>query len=338
MPNYCLLLQPSHNRLYTAHGSQMALSELAALNAAYNGVLTDLSPAALDTAPCVTFTCTDITPLQPLLARLSASFLLFEQVSETYKPMPLGGKTALEEDLVSIPKYSGKTNERFTRLLINTALLASNFHALPPAQVAILDPLCGRGTTMFEGALHGHPTAGIETDKKEVDWGADYFKKYLKTKRWKHKRTDENIADQHGAFARRIAFDFAPDKDSYKQPLTMDWVRGDTRQAPRLFKKRLFQLLVADLPYGVQHGAAADTGSFTRNPLQLLDQSLPGWRELLAPGGAIALSWNTHVMKRLQLEETLQRHGFSVQPVPGAGFVHRVDQAILRDLIVARKQ
>jgi len=336
MPVYLLLLQPSHNRLYTAQGTQMALSEVSALNDAM-GTLSDITPEIIDNAPCVSFSCPDLDPLRPLLARLSATFLLFRKENDALIPIPLGGKTALEEDLVSIPKYSGKTNERFTRLLMNMALLASDFATYPPVQVSILDPLCARGTTMFEGALHGHPTAGIDNDKKEIDWGADYFEKYLKTKRWKHKRADENITDQNGVFARKITFSFAPDKEEFKNPLVMEWVRGDTRQAGRIFKKRAFSLIVADLPYGVQHGAAADTGSFTRNPLQLMDQSLPGWHELLASGGAMALSWNLFVMKRPELEAMLQKHGFAPQPPSGEGFVHRVDQAIQRDLIVARK-
>jgi hypothetical protein len=59
--------------------------------------------------------------------------------------------------------------------------------------------------------------------------------------------------------------------------------------------------------------------------------------KLLRPGGALGISWNTHVARREELTDLLTGNGLEVLAGDGyAGFRHRVDQAIMRDLIVAR--
>jgi hypothetical protein len=72
--------------------------------------------------------------------------------------------------------------------------------------------------------------------------------------------------------------------------------------------------------------------------VELLDAAVPEWARLLRRGGAIGISWNTFVGRREELAEILTSSGLEVQD-SGAylGFRHRVDQAISRDLIVARK-
>jgi hypothetical protein len=57
--------------------------------------------------------------------------------------------------------------------------------------------------------------------------------------------------------------------------------------------------------------------------------------ELIKPGGAVGLSWNTHVAPREQALELLVAHGLA--PVESPSFEHRVDQAILRDVILVRR-
>jgi hypothetical protein len=67
----------------------------------------------------------------------------------------------------------------------------------------------------------------------------------------------------------------------------------------------------------------------------LLRAAVPVWAELLAGGGALGLSWNTHVADRAQAAAILAHSGLSVVEYPDLS--HRVDQAILRDVLVARK-
>jgi tRNA G10 N-methylase Trm11 len=110
---------------------------------------------------------------------------------------------------------------------------------------------------------------------------------------------------------------------------------ADTTSARALMKRQSADLIVADLPYGVVHGSRTQ-GKLARGPRELLAAALPGWVELIRPGGAIGLSWNTHVAPRAQAVELLSDHGLT--PIePELGFEHWVDQAITRDIVLARR-
>jgi tRNA G10 N-methylase Trm11 len=111
--------------------------------------------------------------------------------------------------------------------------------------------------------------------------------------------------------------------------------------------------VVADLPYGVQHGShgshgggragggerAGDGGkALARSPLELLRAAGPAWVKALRPGGALGISWNTHVARRDDAAEALASAGLQVlDDGPYRAFRHRVDQAITRDILIARK-
>ena len=87
----------------------------------------------------------------------------------------------------------------------------------------------------------------------------------------------------------------------------------------------------------MQHGSRAG-GALARGPLDLVAQALPVWTELLQPGGAVGLAWNTHLATREALSSALAATGLEVVDAePYRGFRHRVDQAIVRDVVVARR-
>jgi len=53
----------------------------------------------------------------------------------------------------------------------------------------------------------------------------------------------------------------------------------------------------------------------------------------------LALAWNKNVLPRSGIESLLSQNGLVVLDGPQyLGFEHRVDQSIVRDIIVARKQ
>ncbi|GAA3138197.1 hypothetical protein GCM10020001_070920 [Nonomuraea salmonea] len=62
---------------------------------------------------------------------------------------------------------------------------------------------------------------------------------------------------------------------------------------------------------------------------------MPVWAELLRPGGAMGIAWNTYGGKSDELARILTGAGLEVMDYPD--FEHWVDQAIVRDIIVARK-
>ena len=88
----------------------------------------------------------------------------------------------------------------------------------------------------------------------------------------------------------------------------------------------------------MQHGAEAAAAT-SRKPLELLKTALPVWRAALRPGGALGISWNTHVLSRAALAKLLAESSLQVCDTPAfRAFEHRVDSSIQRDLIVARAQ
>jgi hypothetical protein len=91
---------------------------------------------------------------------------------------------------------------------------------------------------------------------------------------------------------------------------------------------------------GSRAGTARAGGgrSLARSPLDLLRDAAPAWARALRPGGALGISWNTHVARREEAAAALAAAGLQVlDSAPYHGFRHRVDQAITRDILVARK-
>jgi tRNA G10 N-methylase Trm11 len=102
-------------------------------------------------------------------------------------------------------------------------------------------------------------------------------------------------------------------------------------------KTQSVHLIIADLPYGVQH--APRQGQRIESFQPMLEKALPGWYDILMPGGAIALSFNTYTLKKADLAVHMKKAGFSIcDSPPYDDFDHWVEQAVQRDLIVAVKE
>jgi tRNA G10 N-methylase Trm11 len=122
-------------------------------------------------------------------------------------------------------------------------------------------------------------------------------------------------------------------------PQRVDVVHADTTSARDFFKPNSFHAIVADAPYGVQHGSRTVAAGLRRAPLGLLEEALPAWVPLLRPGGAVGISWNTHVAKRHDAAAVLSANGLTVlNGPPYDRFRHRVDQSISRDILVGVKE
>ncbi len=320
MPRYALLIAPSTNRVYAEAAIPLTRAELSIF-----GGVSDIADTRIGGVPYVTFEAPgDVAHL----AQLSSAYALFECVGDLLRPVGLHPVAYFDEDLVTIPKYAGKTNEQFTRLLLNVTLIAAGRPpGAPGKSLTILDPLCGRGTTLNVALRYGYQAIGIERDGKEVDAYAAFLKTYLKRKRLKHHAELNPVRRDRKLVARRFTATVAE-----RQTVTV--YHADTTEARQFLKAGCADVIVADAPYGVAHGSHAG-GTRTRAPLDLLRAAVPVWAELLAPGGALGISWNTHVAARDEAAAVLEKAGLSVVDLPD--LAHRVDQAILRDVIVARR-
>ena len=254
------------------------------------------------------------------LANLSSAYAFFELHGDMLKPVVAAPLDVFDDDLLTIQKYAGKTNEHFTKLLLNVTALASSWDLLG-RKFVVLDPVAGRGTTLNQALMYGWDAIGIEIDGKHVEAYAAFMKTYLQRKRIKH-NADTTPVRRDG---RRLGRRFDATIAGSQQVTLFD---ADTRESRKLMKAHCVDLIVADLPYNVVHKIGS--------PKQLLADALPGWVDLLRPGGALGVSWNTHIAAREQAVALIEEAGLKV-PEGFDGFEHWVDQGITRDIVVARK-
>jgi hypothetical protein len=348
MGRYALLILPSANRVYADASTALTVAELEAFGqAVLGGRITEARTATIAGVPYVTFTADHLDARDTaLLANLSSAYALFRVDGErgggeVLHPVGLRPLDRFDDDLITIQKYQGKTNEQFTKLLLNVTLLASAFAPeMLDRKFTVLDPLCGRGTTLNQALMYGFDAAGIDLDAKDFDAYATFIETWLRRKRVKHHAERARLRPGGKVTGRRLRISLAADKDDYKSGLTqrLDVVNADTARAAEFFKPETFDLVVTDAPYGVQHGSRTAAKGLARSPADLLAAAAPAWAGLLRSGGACGISWNTLVARRDEAAGILADAGLDpVDAEPYLGFRHRVDQAIVRDILVARK-
>ncbi|APU13138.1 MULTISPECIES: TRM11 family SAM-dependent methyltransferase [Actinoalloteichus] len=343
MVTYAALLLPSANRVYARSAIDLMVAELKVLNqAVLAGRLQSIEHRTIGGIGYVTFSTE--SPLtedeSDLLSNLSTVYALFRREGELLAPVPLNPLQEYDDDLLTILKYSGKTNQEFTKLLLNVTLWSSAFgDRMRSRRFSVLDPLCGRGTTLNQALMYGYDATGVDIDKSDFDAYSAFIRTYLKNKRLKHSAEIARLRRDGKVLGKQLTVTMAPDKSRYKEGDVqhLSVCNLDTTEGRKAFRAQSFDLLVTDLPYGVQHGSHSRQDGLRRGPLALLDAALPSWLELMRPGGALGISWNTNVAGRDDVLEVLRAAG--LEPLDSEihrGFVHRVDQAIVRDIMVAR--
>ena len=342
---YALLALPSANRVYRSAAPGLALAELRILAAGpLGGRLTDTGWTELAGVPYLTF-ATDADGAGPhdltVLAHLSVHYALFELEGELLRPVAVPPAERLDDDLVTVQKYAGKTNEQFTRLLLNVTVASSAAAPrLTEGGLVVLDPLCGRGTTLNQALLTGHDAVGVEQDGKDVEAYATFLRTWLERKRLKHKATFGPVRRSGVLLGRRFEAEFAATKERYRagdvQRVTV--VQADTLRTPDFVRAGSVDVVVTDAPYGVQHASRGGlSGRTARSPAALLAEALPVWVRLLRPGGAVGVAWNSLVAPRAELVHLMAAAG--LQPLddgPYRDLAHRVDSSIVRDVVVGR--
>lgn len=345
VPQYALLMSPSANRVYARDAPRLVEAELAVFgDLLLDAEVTDIRTETLGDVPYVLFAADELTTRdRRCLGNLSSLYAMFELDGGRLAPMPVERLDRYDDDLLTIPRYRGKTNEHFTKLLLNvTAAALGSADRVLGGRLRVLDPMCGRGTTLSQALTYGYDAHGVEIDRKDVDAYRSFFERWLKDKRIKHQVDKGRLKVRGEVVGQRFSVELAASKEAYKagETQTLNVLRADTLQARQLLPHRHFDLLVADAPYGIQHGAehGGGRGNASRNPTELLRAALPVWSELVRDGGAVGISWNTHVTDRTDLQTLLTDGGFEVlEGRAWAGFRHQVDRSIDRDLIVARK-
>jgi len=338
MSRYALLLAPSANRVYADQAGRLASAELAAFGSVLGSDLSDISQEFIGGVEYLTFSAALAPRDISYLSNLSSGYALFERVEDLLRPVPLTPLARYDSDLITIPKYAGKTNEQFTKLVLNLTVLASaSAGRMLDGHLTVLDPLCGRGTTLNQALMYGYDAVGVEIDGKDVEAYKLFLQTWLKRKRLKHTAELVPVRRQGRRAARRLEVTMAASKDDHRagavQKVTV--LQADTTQLDGLLRGGVADVLVTDLPYGIAHGSHDDRGGLSRSPLDLLERAVPHWLPLVRPGGAFGLSWNVKVARRELAEDILIASGLEI--VPQLPLEHRVDQGIERDVLIARK-
>lgn len=343
MNRYAILANPGHNRIYFETALKIAVSELEAVAGAYDMKIIAIEAGQIGLSAAINFSTEKELNNGDfkVLGFLSIYYALFEIVEGgLLRPVNVPDFHTFPESMVQILKYTGKTNEQFTRLMVNLAL--SSCETGESNSITLFDPMCGKGTTLYEGFIRGFNVKGIEIKKLWTQEIETFMVRFLKEGKYKHKAQKSKQSDTNG---KKIADVFSLTAAAEKADFNAGKVQAfqlfnsDTRRAERLIKKKSCDILICDLPYGVQHGSKNDKDAImSRSPLGLLKEAVPAWHHVLKTRGSMVLAFNEFTMKYEDAAILLRDHDFTVlDESPYNNYLHRVDQSINRNIIVAVK-
>ena len=289
-------------------------------------------------ASFLTFSCRELSEreLSWLSGHSTVVFMAEKSPEGLLRPLSVPPSDYLEEDLPEVLKYKGKTGATFTRMMLNIAFSLRS-HPVEKEKAVVFDPLCGKGTTCFCALQAGMNAVGLDLDRKAVREACDYFSRYLRLHGMKHTMTSRSETAGKSSLP-LTEFLFSAEKEQYAAGQTHRLLLavGDTGLSPALFRKKKAHVLLADLPYGVQH--APQFGREVESFPRLLERALPAWYSSLDPSGVLALSFNTLTLPTHSVVSALDKAGFT--PLSGGIFemlTHEVEQAVVRNVVFAVK-
>lgn len=342
---YAILYNPGHNRVYFEASLKLSISEFNIAARKFSTEYKNVQRKNICGVDYLTFqTTNELSEADvKIISALSFVYALYsiDNINGNIylKPFKRIKEDFVDESISSILKYAGKTNETFTRMLINVAFHSQN----NKENIKLLDPISGKGTTLYEGLIKGFNVFGIEIGERAVNESYHFVRKFLETVRYKFEYSSMKISGPSKSFsALRHSFKTAVTKEDFKNKntKTIELIAGNSLYANKYYKRNYFDIIVGDMPYGVQHGNVTNEkqSSLTRNPATLLKACLPSWLDVLKPNGAIVLSWNSNVLSRNKMEQLLEEQGLFIKnDTAYLQFEHRVDRSIIRDIITAQK-
>lgn len=336
---YAMLLKLHPNARYHESLGKLALIELTCILEAWG--LQNAKPRVelLAAEPFLIFEAEEMTNgAWRALSRHSAICLAGELLVENaIRPVQREIANVLPNDLPQVLKYKGKTNTDFTYMMLHVAKAASSFSHVQEA-LKVLDPMCGKATTLFCAMCEGNAAIGVEMDRRAIAEADTYFSRSLKLHRLKHRRTTSSITLIGGGSVQATDYAVAATAQDMRQGAasSLRLVHGDAARVGDMFKQESFHLLVCDLPYGVQHAPRESGGMSSMKTL--LSRVSPGFGRVLKHGGAAALAFNLNTLRRSDVAHALESAGLEVlDKPPYDDFSHWVEQAVERDMVVARK-
>jgi len=284
----------------------------------------------------LTFDCRELSDIELrwLSAHSSVSLMAQKEPGPLLRPLSSGYVPYLPEDLPEVLKYKGKTSVAFTRMMINTAFSLTPY-VLKEEPPLFFDPLCGKATGCFCALMLGMNAAGLDQDAKALREASVYFSRWLQHHKLKHEKRDRSeTSGKHSVPV--TGFTFADTRDHYQagDHRHLSLALGDTSLSPVIFRHRPVHVIAADLPYGIQHAPRA--GGKPETLKGFLQRAVPVWKSVMAPGAAMALSFNTLTLPSAVVRETLGNAGLRLMETePYINLKHEVEQAVVRDVVFA---
>jgi len=337
---YGILRYPHQNARYFDATKHLLVSEIKVMMNALNIEAKHHNYEMVNGIELYCFEIDDLTERTlTALLQLSANYILFEFYDCYLKPMNEGKIPYFKKDLSSILKYSGKTNETFTAMMINVGIFSSKFAKDFRSPLQILDPMCGRGTSLYQGLIMGYNVSGIEINPKECDEINNYLKRYLKHNKYKHETSHQTIVIDKKKKGKKFTIETANTTENYKKKdrRKIQFASGNTLDANDYYKKDSFHVIATDIPYGVQHSGSSKNDFIDME--KLLIQAAFAWYKVLKKGGSVVISYNNFTLKKETLYNLFKKAGY--KPLvndPYNGFEHWVEQAVNRDIFVALKE
>ena len=332
--HYCFQLLPHPNIHYAQALRTLGANELTCMLQAL-GCNAPVSVETIGGADFFAFEAEELSPAQlNALAGHSSLLLMAAREGELLRPLPVQRADYLPRELAEVLKYKGKTSATFTRMMINCALAAAGLTGTTKP-VTVLDPICGRATSCFCALEMGMNAVGVDMDRNDLREAMNYFSRYCTMRKLKHglKQASETCGKHAVPTA---TYTLADTKEHYAagDTRTLRLYHADTTLTGTLLRKHPADILVADLPYGVQH--APQDGKKTDGFQRMLSRALPAWKQAVKKGGAVAVSFNVLTLPRQKLAQLMEEAGFRVLTEPcWADNEHFVEQAVRRDLIIA---
>lgn len=336
---YGILRTTHQNARYYDATKHLLISELQVVMTALSIEITNLNYETIGGVELLCFNIENLTPTaERALLKLSSNQILFEIQGDFLKPLNLNKSLYFKKDLSSILKYSGKTNEDFTGMMINVGIFSSKFAKNFDTPLQILDPMCGRGTTLYQGLIMGYNVSGVEINPKDCDEIDKYLKRYLKFHKYKHDASHQTIVLNKKKKGKKYTIETANTIENYKNKdrRKIQFASGNTLDVNDYYKKDTFHVIATDIPYGVQHSGTSKDNFVDME--KLLEQAAFSWHKVLKKGGTVVISYNNFTLSKNTLKDMFVKAGYTVLTEPPYdGFEHWVEQAVNRDIFVAKK-
>lgn len=151
-PRLAVLALPGPNRVYARSTPALAVAELRFLDTLAGSGLGAVAVETIGGLPYVTCDGDWAEPLvRDVVGTASFRYAVFSWDGTALIPRDLPSAVHWDDDLVTIQRYAGKTNEQFTKLLLNLAVAAGHGQqACRPGAFASSTPCAGgarRSTT-----------------------------------------------------------------------------------------------------------------------------------------------------------------------------------------------